>query len=61
MMPTPALFLTFSFLLRIVEGVGTAMFYTSSYSYLTRQYPKKKGLLVVSTVLSFLNSVTRCT
>jgi len=47
-MPTPALFLTFSFLLMIVEGVGSAMSYTASYSYLTRQYPEKKGRLLVS-------------
>ena len=51
MMPTQALFLTFSFLLRIVEGVGTAMFYTASYTYLTTQYPKKKGLVVVSDLM----------
>jgi len=50
-MPTPALFLTFSFLLRIVEGVGSATFYTASYTYLTTQYPKKKGLVVVSDLM----------
>ena len=48
MMPTQALFLTFSFLLRIVEGVGSAMFGTAAYSYLTSRYPEKKGMLVVS-------------
>lgn len=48
MMPTPALFLVFSFLPRIVEGVGTALFSTASYAQLTQFYPDKKGTIVVS-------------
>ena len=47
-MPTPAWFITFSFLLRIVEGVGTAMYSTASYTLLTQMYSEKKGTLVVS-------------
>ena len=47
-MPTPALFTVFSFLLRIVEGTGTAMYTTVSYAMLTRFYPEKKGTIVVS-------------
>ena len=47
-MPTPALFLVFSFLPRIVEGAGTAMFSTASYAQLPEFYPDKKGTIVVS-------------
>ena len=48
MMPTPTLFIVFSFLLRTVEGVGTAMYSTVSYTLLTQFYPEKKGTVVVS-------------
>ena len=48
MIPTQALFLVFSFLPRIVEGAGTAMFSTASYAQLTEFYPDKKGTIVVS-------------
>ena len=48
MMPTRALFLAFSFLPRIVEGAGTALFSTASYAQLTEFYPDKKGTIVVS-------------
>ena len=48
MMPTPTLFILFSFLLRIVEGVGTAMYSTVSYTLLTQFYPEKKGTVFVS-------------
>ena len=47
-MPTPTLFLVFSFLLRMVEGVGTGMFTTVSYTILTQLYPDKKGTVIVS-------------
>jgi len=47
-MPTPATFITFSFLLRTTEGIGTAMFNTASYKLLTHLYPDKKGTIVVS-------------
>lgn len=47
-MPTPVLFTVFSFLLRIVDGTGTAMFMTVSYTLLTQSYPEKKGTIVVS-------------
>ena len=48
MMPTPTLFIVFSFLLRTVEGIGTAMYTTVSYTALTQLYPDKKGTIVVS-------------
>ena len=47
-MPTQATFIMFSFLLRITEGVGTAMFSTASYTLLTQLHPKNKGTVVVS-------------
>ena len=47
-MPTPMLFTVFSFLLRVVEGTGTAMYTTVSYTLLTQFYPEKKGTIVVS-------------
>ena len=47
-MPTPTLFIVFSFLLRTVEGIGTAMYTTVSYTVLTQLYPNKKGTIVVS-------------
>ena len=46
-MPTPVLFTVFSFLLRVMEGTGTAMFTTVSYALLTQFYPEKKGTIVV--------------
>ena len=48
MMPTPVLFTVFSFLLRVVDGTGTAMFMAVSYTLLTQSYPEKKGTIVVS-------------
>ena len=48
MMPTPVSFTVFSFLLRVVDGTGTAMFMTVSYTLLTQSYPEKKGTIVVS-------------
>ena len=48
MMPTPILFIVFSFLLRTVEGIGTAMYTTVSYTVLTQLYPDKKGTVIVS-------------
>ena len=50
-MPTPTLFILFSFLLRIVEGVGTAMYSSVSYTVLIQLYPNKKGTVVVSVSL----------
>ena len=47
-MPTPVLFTVFSFLLRVMEGTGTAMYTTVSYTLLTQFYPEKKGTVVVS-------------
>ena len=47
-MPTAALFLAFSFILRIVSGVGIAMFSTASYTLLTQYFATKKGSIVVS-------------
>ena len=47
-MSSTATFITFSFLLRIVEGVGTAMYSTVAYTQLIDFYPEKKGTVVVS-------------
>lgn len=47
-MPTPTLFIAFSLVLRMVEGIGTAMYSTASYTLLTQLYPDKKGTIVVS-------------
>ena len=47
-MPSRASFMAFSFLLRIIEGIGTAMYVTASYTQLTTFYPEKKGKIVVS-------------
>ena len=48
MMETAGLFLGFSFVLRIVSGVGIAMFSTASYTLLTQFFATKKGSIVVS-------------
>jgi len=48
MMPTPATFIVFSFLLRTTEGIGTAMFSTATYTLLTHLYAENKGMIVVS-------------
>ena len=48
MMPTPTLFITFSFLLRMVEGIGSAMFFTASYTLVIQLYQEKRGTVVVS-------------
>ena len=48
MMPTPVLFTVFSFLLRVMEGTGTAMYTTVSYTLLAQFYREKKGTTVVS-------------
>ena len=48
MMETAGLFLGFSFVLRIVSGVGIAMFSTASYTLLTQFFATKKGSVVVS-------------
>ena len=48
MMSTAALFLAFSFMLRIVSGIGIAMFSTASYTLLTQFFTTKKGSIVVS-------------
>ena len=53
MMPSQASFMTFSFLLRIVEGIGTAMFLTASYTQLTMFYLENKGTIVVSCTFNY--------
>jgi len=45
-MPTTTLFIAFSLVLRMVEGIGTAMYSTASYTLLTQLYPDKKGTIV---------------
>ena len=47
-MPTPTLFIVFSFLLRTLEGIGTAVYTTVSYALITQYYPEKKATVVVS-------------
>ena len=42
-MPTPALFISFSFLLKAVEGIGLTMFATGSLTLLTQLYLERKG------------------
>ena len=53
LMPSPATFMAFSFLLRMVEGIGTAMYATASYTQLTTFYPEKKATIVVSCTLNY--------
>lgn len=53
MMPTPTLFIIFSILLRMVEGAGTAMYSTASYTLLTLLYPNRKGTTVVSGSINY--------
>lgn len=52
-MPTPTLFIIFSILLRMVEGAGTAMYSTASYTLLTLLYPNRKGTTVVSGSINY--------
>ena len=47
-MPNGAVFITFSFILRAVEGVGTAMYSTASYALLAQLFSEHKGMIVVS-------------
>ena len=47
-MPTPTLFIMFSFLLKLVEGIGLTMFFTASMTLLTQLYLDRKGTYAVS-------------
>ena len=47
LMPTVSL-IVFSFLLEMVEGIGTATYRTATYTLLTQLYPDRKGLVAVS-------------
>jgi len=47
-MPTPTLFITFSLLLKVVEGIGLAMFATASLTLLTQLFLHRKSTLSVS-------------
>ena len=49
-MPTPTLFLSFSLLLKVAEGIGYAMYATASLTLLTQLYLQRKGTLAVSVV-----------
>jgi len=51
-MPNGAVFITFSFILRAVVGVGTAMYSTASYALLTQLFSEHKGMIVVSQLIS---------
>ena len=53
-MPNGAVFITFSFILRAVEGVGTAMYSTASYALLTQLFSEHKGMIVVSQLMEYL-------
>ena len=54
-MPTVSL-IVFSFLLEMVEGIGTAMYGTATFTLFAQLYPDKKGLVAVS----ILSSVSVC-
>ena len=47
-MPSGAVFITFSFILRAVEGIGSAMYSTASYTLLAELFSEHKGIVVVS-------------
>lgn len=47
-MPSGAVFIAFSFILRAVEGIGTAMYSTASYTLLAQLFSEHKGMVVVS-------------
>ena len=49
-MPTPTLFLSFSLLLKVAEGIGYAMYATASLTLLTQLYLQRKGTLAVRVV-----------
>ena len=51
MMPFVSL-IVFSFLLEMVEGIGTAMYGTAAYTLLAQLYPNKKGMAAVSILSS---------
>ena len=51
MMPFVSL-IVFSFLLEMVEGIGTAMYRTAAYTLLAQLYPNKKGMAAVSILSS---------
>ena len=55
LMPIVSL-IVFSFLLEMVEGIGTAMYRTATFTLLTQLYPDRKGLVAVS----ILSSVSIC-
>ena len=55
-MPTVSL-IVFSFLLEMVEGIGTAMYGTATFTLLTQLYPDKKGLVAVSILSQCLFAV----
>ena len=59
-MPTTTLFIAFSLVLRMVEGIGTAMYSTASYTLLTQLYPDKKGTIVVSQECMMTSSSLQC-
>ena len=44
--------IVFSFLLKMVEGIGTATYRTAAYTLLAQLYPNKKGMAAVSILSS---------
>jgi len=47
-MPTPTLFITLSLLLKVLEGIGLAMFDIASLTLLTQLFLHRKSTLSVS-------------
>ena len=51
MMPYVSL-IVFSFLLKVVEGIGTATYRTATFTLLAQLHPNKKGMVAVSILSS---------
>lgn len=49
-LPSGWVFILFCTLLRMTEGVGSAMFFTATFTLLPEYYPSRIGTLLVSTV-----------
>ena len=60
MMPSSLLFVIFSVLLRITEGIGSASYFTSSFTLATVMYPKSVGMVMVSLLTFTMTSKLSC-
>ena len=56
-MPNGAVFIAFSFIFRAVEGIGTAMYSTASYTLLTQLFSEHKGMIVVSKTAQYYRDI----